>query len=240
MFKETPLQKCRFQLFTIFNILGSACYIYEIYYDNLIFWMGIYNITNLFFGFCAILFPFLNRLLHLILCIKLILFGVKSRRKTVKPELIDQTLIGLNLYHISKLLYFNQTNNSSKKVLLAISVKEFVLKSMQIILKVVLIASIFNKECAENMDVMIIGIVVNSISLMQLISYIIITLVAGRKNLQIISTYHDLYTYWNEKSFEVVITDKNGEYMLKNLNNFIHSQQRKIRSINISFQKVSG
>lgn len=137
-----------FKIATIFNILGSGSYIYEIYYDNLIFWIAIYNIPNLFFLFCAILFPFLNRLLHLILCLKLILFGIKSRYKTIKPENIDQTLIGLNLYHISKLLYLNQTHNSSKKVLVPIAIKEFVLKSMQIILKVVLLAGIFNKQCS--------------------------------------------------------------------------------------------
>jgi hypothetical protein len=166
LIKDSWKDKVKFAMFTGFNILGSACYMYEIYYDNLIFWMGIYNISNLFFGFCAILFPFLNRLLHLILCLKLIIIGIKSRKKSIKPEKIDQTLIGLNLFHISKLLYQAHTHHAGRKVLIAIAVKEFVLKAMQIVLKIVLLTSIFNKDCSRNMDVIIIGVLVNIICLM--------------------------------------------------------------------------
>jgi hypothetical protein len=83
--KSSALDNIKFYLRTLIYLIGTACYIYEIYYDFLIFWIGVYNVNNLLFGFCAIIFPFLNRLLHIILCVKLFINGIRSRTRSIKP-----------------------------------------------------------------------------------------------------------------------------------------------------------
>lgn len=62
---------------------------YEIYTDFLIAWIGIFGISHLVFGFCAIVFPFINRSIYLFFCIKLFIFGIKTKTKSIKPDRID-------------------------------------------------------------------------------------------------------------------------------------------------------
>lgn len=64
------------------------------------------------------------------MCIKLFVLGIQSLKKSIKPLVIDETLIGLNQFHLSKLLYTNLTKLDSKSVLIAISVKELLIKAL--------------------------------------------------------------------------------------------------------------
>lgn len=84
-----------------FNALASATFIYELYSDFLIAWVGIFKISHLVFGFCAIVFPFINRVIFIFLSIKLLVFGVRSKNKSIKPEKLDQVIVGLNLFTVS-------------------------------------------------------------------------------------------------------------------------------------------
>lgn len=87
------------------NVFASAAYIYEYYSDLLIIWIAAFDNNNAVFGFFAVIFPLVNRVMQLIVLAKLFIFGMKQFKKTVSNDRIDKHLMLLNLFNVSKQLY---------------------------------------------------------------------------------------------------------------------------------------
>jgi hypothetical protein len=71
------------------NLFASASYIYEFYSDLIIIWIGTFSSDHVVFGFFAVIFPLLNRLLQIYVIGRLFIFGMKQFKKTVSNERID-------------------------------------------------------------------------------------------------------------------------------------------------------
>ena len=120
------------------NLLCSGSYLYEMYSDLLIIWVALFSASQVWFGFIAVIFPLLNRLLQIFMIIKLIIVGVSMRKKTIPADRIDLYLISLNMLNVSRLLFPNLIC-TKPKILVAFTVKECILKLIQIGLKLVLL-----------------------------------------------------------------------------------------------------
>ena len=94
-------------LITIISVFCSATQIFELYSDLLIIWASLFSSLNFTFGFFALVFPMLNRLMQIAVCIHMFVYGMKMRVKTISSEKIDKHLIYLNLFNMSRLLFPN-------------------------------------------------------------------------------------------------------------------------------------
>lgn len=130
------------------NLLASASYAYELYSDLLIVWIGIFSSSQVSFGFFSVIFPLINRLVHVYVILKLFSFGIKQMRKTIANERIDRHLIALNLFNVSLLLYPSMMYPPKSKYLTLITVKECLLKFIQIVLKLIIVTDALNKDCS--------------------------------------------------------------------------------------------
>lgn len=97
------------------------------YSDLLIIWVALFSTSQVWFGFVAVIFPLLNRLLQVFMIIQLIIVGVKMRKKTIPADRIDIYLIALNMINVSRLLFPNLISTKSK-ILIAFTVKECIFK----------------------------------------------------------------------------------------------------------------
>ena len=151
-------------------MLCTASHIFELYSDLLIIWVSLYSSVPFTFGLFAVLFPILNRIMQLFVCSTTFINGMKMRRKTISSEKIDILLIYLSLYNMSRLM-FPAFNDYSPRVLIAITVKECVLKLIQIILKLILISSSLPSECIGNTTILTLMIIGNLLSFIQMIFF---------------------------------------------------------------------
>ncbi|CDW77687.1 UNKNOWN [Stylonychia lemnae] len=93
---------CICDQFVVFlNLLCSACFIFELYSDLIIIWIGVFSQQYAIFGFFAVIFPLVNRITQIYCVIKLFIFALKQMRKTIANERIDQLVLILNMYNIS-------------------------------------------------------------------------------------------------------------------------------------------
>lgn len=109
------------------NLLCSACQLYELYSDILIALVSLFNSLSGAFGFFAVILPVINRLIQLYACVKMFIYGLKMRVKTIGTEKVDKLLIYLSLYNMSRLM-FPHFHEHKQRWLTIIIVKECVFK----------------------------------------------------------------------------------------------------------------
>ena len=123
-------------LLVVINLLCSGSFIYELYSDLIIVWISIFSYSQIVFGFFAVLFPLVNRVFQLYLCVKIFVLGSKMRHKTIPNTKLDPYIVSMNFYNMSRLI-FPEMTSCSKKVLIFITVKECIFKLIQVALKLV-------------------------------------------------------------------------------------------------------
>jgi hypothetical protein len=74
---------------TIINLGCTGSFFFELYSDLLIIWVSLFSSTQVAFGFFAVIFPLLNRIMQLFVCLRLFLIGIKMTRKTINNEKLD-------------------------------------------------------------------------------------------------------------------------------------------------------
>ena len=130
------------------NVLLSTSYIYEYYSDLIIIWIAVFGNNNAVFSFFAVIFPLINRLMQIVVIIKLFVLGLKQFKKTVANERIDKHIILVNLFNVSKLLYPKIVYSQESKLLTILTIKECSLKLIQIILKLIIVTDVFENSCS--------------------------------------------------------------------------------------------
>jgi membrane glycosyltransferase len=108
--------------------------------------------------------------MQIAVCIHMFIYGMKMRLKTIGSEKIDKHLIYLNLFNMSRLLFPN-FYDQKPRFLMIILVKELALKLVQIILKLVLATQTLSNECGGNIGILVLLIVGNLFSLLQMIFF---------------------------------------------------------------------
>ena len=124
-------------LISLLSVICTASQLYELYSDLLIIWVSLYSNLPFTFGFFAVVFPLINRLVQFTFCTYMFIYGMKLRVKTISPAKIDKILIILSFFNMSRLLY-PSFHEQTPKFLMIILGKECVLKLVQIILKLIL------------------------------------------------------------------------------------------------------
>ena len=107
----------------------------------------------------------LNRLMQISVCVRMFIYAMKMREKTIASEKIDKHLIYLSMFNMSRLLFPN-FYDQKPRFLMIILVKELLLKLMQIILKLVLATQNLSYECSGNIGILTLLIVGNLLSLL--------------------------------------------------------------------------
>ena len=154
----------------LISVICTATQLFELYSDLLIIWVSLQASLPFTFAFFALIFPLINRLMQLGVCIHMFIYGMKMRIKTVSSVKIDKHLIYLSLFNTSRLLFQN-LNDHTQRFLITILVKECILKLLQIILKLVLATQNLSYNCEGNIGILILMIVGNLLSLMQMIFF---------------------------------------------------------------------
>lgn len=148
----------------LLNLACSASQFLEFYSDLLIVWVSLVSQVSIGFGIAAMIFPLINRVGQLYYCVQLFVFGLKMKKKTIVPEKIDQILIFLNLFNMSRLLFPNLTEQKPLRLMIVI-IKECFLKLLQIILKLVLITPTLSEDCSGNVTVLTLMLIGNLMSM---------------------------------------------------------------------------
>jgi hypothetical protein len=68
----------------IMNMICTGTFFFELYSDLLIIWVSLFGQSQIMFEFIALIFPLLNRLMQLFVCLRLFLIGLKMKKKTVQ------------------------------------------------------------------------------------------------------------------------------------------------------------